>query len=891
MPTYQGGPAAPGRSSGGRLANKFKIRSRTWDLIAAIGSVVLLVVGFGGLFFLQGADATATLTLWFVVALGIVTFLFFAGPGIVYSARKRNKTLKKTLPGGTMAWIRSHLYLPILALVAAFVHATVVPFQDVLSSGKVLLVVGIVVAVAGVCRHHLIGVQKQALNVDVSISKIVDGQPRRFRQLAADLVEGRRPVADIEADVAQLGPEQQEVWTKVRALSDEVNKNFPRTGGQSRSVRTYKFLRAVHAPLTIVLFLLLGYHLWDVFGAEQAALGDEASAYQSAETCADCHSDIEEDWNKSAMAHAQTSALMEAQLPVTLAENRRLAEERGEEQQALYDAAAKSCINCHAPVGAQFTDDINALLPLDEPSGDDPPAVDSDNPALVSDGVACITCHSQAEAPAERAGFGPLAIEHDGAAYYGEFYGPLFDDPNPLPVRVHDIDGDQPLWTDEISSSQLCGACHNVVVDIDGDGLSPVEGAEQGLDGAAATSDEDGDFILDQNEIDDSDEDGRNDDLVLQTTYDEWQDYVVGFNDRFADNPDQTLAAPLGCTSCHMPTEGDGEQPVVDVAPGLLPNPDREFRSHTFVGVDYDLDVDSYGSQEAFDQVLEDRQALIESAVTLKVDNVGGDQVTGDSFLADVTVSNNLLGHNFPTGFAFARQFWLEVTAETADGQEVCLRDFGTGAESACGSGQIDSQTEDLPQCDPVATAEALGLDPSEFTNSNVEFAFTAEDCDPWLANFQKILTDGDQDEDGVFVEVPYQTFLGGIVQDRFRIADNLQMRAVNPTRLNADGEDQTELVIPYEFDTSQLAPGTEITVTATMHFRHLPPYFIRALAAAQDNAGDMPESARIDDPDDLIDNLVVQEVVTASSGQGRVLACEGPQNREGASILDCIDD
>ena len=891
MPTYQGGWARSVRLSGGSLANKFQIKSRTWNLIAGIGSAVLLVAGFGGLFVLQGADASATLTLLFVAGLGVVTFLLFAGPGIVYSARKRNKTLKKTLPGGTMAWIRSHLYLPILALVAAFVHATVVPFQDVLSSGKVLTVLGIVVAVAGVCRHHLIGVQKQALNVDVSISKIVDGQPRRFRQLAADLVEGRRPVADIEADVAQLGPEQQDVWRKVRELSDEVNKNFPRTGGQSRSIRTYKFLRAVHAPLTVALFVVLGYHVWDVLGASQAVLGDEASAYASADTCADCHSDIADEWSVSAMAHAQTSALMEAQLPVTLAENRRLADERGAEQQALYDAAAKSCINCHAPVGSQFTDDINALLPLDEPRGDNPPAVDSDNPALVSDGVACTTCHSQAEAPAERAGFGPLAIEHGGDAYYGEFYGPLFDDPNPLPVRLHDIDGDQPLWSDEVTSSELCGACHNVAVDIDGDGLSPVEGAQQGLVGAEATSDEDGDFILDQNEVDDSDEDGNLDDLVLQTTYDEWQDYVVGFSDRFADNPDQTLAAPLGCTSCHMPTEGDGEAPVVDVAPGLLPNPDRDVRSHTFIGVDYDLDIDSYGDQEVFDEVLAEREALIGSAVTLKVDNVDGDTVNGDQFEADVTVSNNLLGHNFPTGFAFARQFWLEVTATTADGEEVCLVDFGIGAESACGSGEIESQTQDLPQCDPLVAADALGLDPAEFSNSNILLAGTQEDCDPWLANFQRILTDGDQNDDGVFEEVPYQTFLGGVVKERARIADDLSMRVLNPTRLNADGEDQSELVIPYVFDTSQIADGAAVTVTATMHFRHLPPYFIRALAEAQNDAGEMPESARIDDPDDLVDNLVVTEVVSADSGQGRVLACEGPQNREGASILDCIDE
>ena len=876
------------------MANKFQIKSRTWNLISGIGSAVLLIAGFGGLFVLQGMDASAGLTLLFVAGLGLVTFLFFAGPGMVYSARKRNKTLKKTLPGGTMAWIRSHLYLPILALVAAFVHATVVPFQDALSSGKVLLVVGIVVAVAGVCRHHLIGLQKTALNVDVSISKIVDGQPRRFRQLAADLVEGRRPVSDIESDVALLGPEQQAVWKEVRELSDEVNKHFPRAGGQSRSVRAYKFLRAAHAPLTIVLFLLLGYHVWDVLGAQQAAFGDEASSYSSADTCADCHSEIADDWGVSAMAHAQTSALMEAQLPVTLAENRRLADELGPDQQALYDAAAKSCVNCHAPVGAQFTDDINALLPLNEPSGDQPPAVSSDNPALIADGVACITCHSQGEAPAERAGFGQLAVQHGGSANYGSFFGPLFDDPNPLPVRVHDLDGEQPMWSDEVANSELCGACHNVAVDIDGDAqgstLSPVEGAEQGLSGDGATSDEDGDFILDQNEIDDTDEDGNQDDLVLQTTYDEWQDYVVGFSDRFADNPDQTLDGPLGCTSCHMPTEGDGTAPVVDVAPGLLPNPDRDVRSHTFVGVDYDLDTSTYGSQEVFDEVLAEREAFLQSAVTLKVDNVDGDTVAGDTFQADVTVSNNLLGHNFPTGFAFARQFWLEVTAETADGTEVCLFDLGVGDESACGSGVIDNNTDDLPQCDPEAAADALGLDPDLPSNVNIELQGTTEDCDPWLANFQRILTDGDPDDDGTFVEVPYQSFLGGIVKERVRIADQLSMRVLNPTRLNADGEDQTELTIPYVFDTSQIADGETVTVTAKLRFRHLPPYFIRALADAQDDAGDMPESARIDDADALVDNLVVTDVVSATSGQGRVLACEGPQNRADASILDCID-
>ena len=853
------------------MAGKFQIKSRTWNLITAIGSAILLVVGFGGLFVLQASDSGATAVFVFVALLGLLTLLLFCGPGAVYPARKRIKAIKSALPGGTLAWIRSHLYLPILALVAAFVHATSVPYRSLLTSGKVLLLVGILVAIAGWCRHHLIGLQKTALNVDITISKIVDGQPRRFRQLAADLVEGRRPVQDIEADVAQLGPEQQQVWTQVRELSDKVSRHFPRAGGQSRTVRQYKLLRALHAPLTIVLFVLLGYHLWDVFGVTQQAVGDEKDEIAAAETCAGCHDEIHDDWERSSMAHAQTSTIMEAQLPVTLAENAQLAADLGEEQQAIFDSSAKTCVNCHAPVGSQFTDQIDALLPLDEGSENRDAAVGGGNASVQSDGVGCVTCHSQELAPAERAGFGALPIERAGALSYGTFYGPLFDDPNPLPTRAHEVDDNEVMWNDPVRSSELCGACHNVAVDIDGDGLSPVPGAEQGLDGDAALSDEDGDFILDQNEID-LDENGVAEDLILQTTYDEWQDYIVSFDERIGQG------TPLGCSGCHMPTEGDGEQGVVDVAPGLMPVPDRQARTHTFVGVDYDLDPEAYDSQEDFDRSIAERAALLGSAVTLQVEN-DDDEVFGDTFGSTVTVSNNLLAHNFPTGFAFARQFWLEVTAETADGEEVCLVD-DLGIDGDCGSGVIESDAEDLPQCD-IFGAEG-------FTNSNVEMQGTQEECDPWLANFQKILTDGDPDGDGVFTEVSYQSFLGGIVQDRFRVEDDLQMAALNPTRQNDAGEDQTSIDIPYVFDTSEIADGEEITVTARLRFRHLPPYFIRDLAERQEGI-DMPDSARIEDPDELIGNLIVTDVVTAASGQGAQLACPGPQNDPSASILDCL--
>jgi hypothetical protein len=130
--------ASDGEERRGTVAgpNKFQIRAKNWDVGVLIGSLAVLLFGFGGLFLLQSTDSAGSPTLLFVVLLGLVTFALFAGPGIVYVLRKRNAWVKAKLPGGTMPWIRSHLYLPITALVAAFVHATVVPFRANLSSGK-----------------------------------------------------------------------------------------------------------------------------------------------------------------------------------------------------------------------------------------------------------------------------------------------------------------------------------------------------------------------------------------------------------------------------------------------------------------------------------------------------------------------------------------------------------------------------------------------------------------------------------------------------------------------------------------------------------------------------------------------------------------------------------
>jgi len=1006
----------------------FQIRSKRWDVGVLIGSIVLLLVGFGGLFLLQQTDSAGTPTLLFIVFVGIVTFCFFAGPGIVYVLRKRNAWVKKTLPGGTMPWIRSHLYLPILALVAGFIHASIVPFRAHLSSGKVLLVLGVLVSIAGVARHHLIGVQKAALNVNVAISKLSTGQPRDFRRLVADFTDTARPVEEIDAEMTRFSPDLQERWAKIKGLRAEVDKHFPRTGGQRLNVRSYKVWRALHPPLTIILFAVLAFHVWDVLGGGQFG-SDQKAKFVAAESCAGCHSRTYQEWAGSAMTHAQTSTITVAQLPVTLAENRLLADNalrdhNGElpannpdgspnvvKQDQLFAASAKVCTTCHAPIGARFAPNADALFPFGSKNSagvkGEGTAVSGGGPVIQSDGVNCQTCHGTSKPPAElQAATGPLNNETASGGGFGAVFAPLFKDPNPLPQRIHDIgQGTDNFWNDSIQTSQLCGACHDVKLDLQGDGLAVDPNADptdpnapdtnfngDDTNGAPITDlataqnhDSNGDLTLDENKAD------PKHDVVLQTTYDEWQDYVAffdapnGFRDRYDTldkfaNPNDK---PLGCSDCHMPlqSKADPTAEVVDHAPGLLPIPQRDYHEHTFVGVDYDLDPSKYDlpglPSNMLDKVLADREALVRSAVTLKVEpktdlvtpnNAGllrqtdenGDLQNGKLVTFTVQVRNNLLAHTFPTGFAFARQFWLQVSAKTKNGDPICLSapfvagDGSLPVATPCASGVLgvdtktaprdavkkaddgpssDDAATDLRSCDPNKVANALNLDvatmkanaastppkaPTDPTtgitlqNLDVQLArsFGNDNCDPWLTNFQKILTDGDPQSTGTKTEVSYQSFVPNLVQIRGRIATGEPVTDLQPVRLTPDPKDKTKLdrqdtgLYDYTFfvpDSLGVTSTDDIVVTAKMEFRNLPPYFVADLAQAQQdilNQGfNVPAEAQIFDDDahpsrleDLLGHESITEVGTATSEDGNeTLGCDqGPQNVVGGTILDC---
>src|SRR5207237_3659915 len=73
--------------------------------------------------------------------------------------------------------------------------------------------------------------------------------------------------------------------------------------------------------------------------------------------------------------------------------------------------------------------------------------------------------------------------------------------------------------------------------------------------------------------------------------------------------------------------------------------------------------------------------------------------------------------------------------------------------------------------------------------------------CDPWLANFQKILTDGGTEQPGTFHEVAYQTLLPDIVKLRTRVATQQVMAPLESVRLKQGVADPTSITLPYAFD------------------------------------------------------------------------------------------
>ncbi|MEL7088856.1 MAG: multiheme c-type cytochrome, partial [Planctomycetota bacterium] len=335
------------------------------------------------------------------------------------------------------------------------------------------------------------------------------------------------------------------------------------------------------------------------------------------------------------------------------------------------------------------------------------------NTYATNDGIDCATCHQFTGTPTD--GLAGSATYQDDLRPGRVFVGGL-EDPvgNSYHQSQHNPRFDAPETT--------CKSCHNVMLDRNGDGRNDDAGI----------------------------------DLVLQTTFREFE---------------QEYAGTETCVTCHMPLTSSTRLAETAGIPRQQDHtaPPREVRSHAFVGVDYPLDTVSISDPQKAD-----RAALLKSAAIFSIDETSG-LFADDQFSFDVLIDNNNLGHKLPTGFAFARQMWVEIIVTDSAGNEIFT------------SGVLATPTDDL--CDTETLTDAMA-----------EFVIGCDAPDPQLVNLQQKLVDDVaalRDAGGNLVrddygntigiqaptgkETPLQNLNGGAVA-RTRPSDGQVLARISPT-------------------------------------------------------------------------------------------------------------
>ncbi|MDP6444885.1 MAG: multiheme c-type cytochrome [Pirellulaceae bacterium] len=338
--------------------------------------------------------------------------------------------------------------------------------------------------------------------------------------------------------------------------------------------------------------------------------------FPSAKQCGQCHPREYREWSRSMHAYAQQS-------PAFVALNSHLQERTG-------GTIGTLCSRCHTPVGTALGE--NALMQNNHRS------------RISMEGVTCVACHRRAS-PHYKAS-GRVAVLPGSlleTCVFGPFENPVYSD-----SETHKS---QPL--PYIKSSQFCAECHDV--------FNP-----RGL--------------------------------RLEEAFSEWQN---------------SPAAKQGitCQMCHMgPVQG---QPIPDdgrpwgriaEVPGIPPEriPLRRIVDHTFAGPDYSL-LPNTEFPHKLDWMYEvdyrdvskltphQRRTLYEIRLknrdSLRIANakrhelfrgsaklsVSHPQIAaaGRKTRVRVDVTNNVAGHNFPTGFAAERQLWVSIAVVDPFGRTV----------------------------------------------------------------------------------------------------------------------------------------------------------------------------------------------------------------------------
>ncbi|MEE9383782.1 MAG: multiheme c-type cytochrome [Nannocystaceae bacterium] len=312
---------------------------------------------------------------------------------------------------------------------------------------------------------------------------------------------------------------------------------------------------------------------------------DDYAEVMDPKTCESCHPKHYKQWLGSMHAYA-------ADDPVFLAMNRRGQRETNGE-------LGDFCIKCHAPMAVRLGATADGLNVAELPR--------------FMKGVTCYFCHNVASV--EGTHNNPLRLREDGT-----MLGSIAD---PYPNPVHDSAYSRLLDDNAFESSDMCGACHDIVT-------------PQGVH--------------------------------LERTFAEWKNSFYAAPS--PDDPHQPAFYGLMCSSCHMQRELNlGPIAEFEGVPG-----GRGIHDHRFAGVDTVMTAfpDAELGPELLEEQLEARRAQRSYALfaTLCVQEM----MDGGGHVVTAWLHNESAGHAWPSGAAQDRRTWVEVVA-SSDGRPV----FETG--------------------------------------------------------------------------------------------------------------------------------------------------------------------------------------------------------------------
>ncbi|MBS2013389.1 MAG: hypothetical protein JST00_10905 [Deltaproteobacteria bacterium] len=736
---------------------KFFEKGWAWFLVTGfVAFILFLVVGFFATGVLNNANdlrfgPNIRGYTFAGIAMGVLSLLFMFLTGW-YSLHKRRNVTGASM----MTWLWSHVWLGLLALFTAALHAGFGLISLSFTSGKLLFFFLFIIvftgilwrlaysrippkAAAQVLNYSKEGALDRAEQQALEIAKLTAGKSDGLQRIKEILLQREIPPPEMQQLASQVPPEEQALLEELILLAASRRRALARPPLQERFTRKLQGWRKWHVPLAFVFLGVLGIHLFGAFDLHRRAVpvglaqDGPLAAYRPSADCGGCHRSIYNAWKDSMHAHAITS-------PITVVQNNL------DMKHSLGTTESpdprRMCINCHGPAVAAMTESDHLPLGYEREK----------------EGVECVSCHQLQEAVTP--GGGALASVYNvklqrGDVYFGRLDGPVGN-------AYHRSERNDLFDKPEL----LCATCHMVNYDKNHDGRI-VKGV----------------------------------DLVLQTTLDEYREY-------------QKNGGKATCVSCHMPVVPGARNAADGAVPLLLedyPPPDRQIHDHSFVGVDYPLDEVAKGK----DPQKAKRAKMLASAATFSLESTS---VQKNNLAIKLNIDNQT-GHNLPTGFAFARQMFIELVVQD-------------GATTIFSSGVLKNPADDL--CDDGTFGD--------LTNPLRGFVNGCAEVDKHLVNIQLKLVDkiaalADPagrpllDEGGEHIliqsqgakgETYLQELTGGAVA-RKRPIDGAGLGPIRPLQRRS-----------YTYNVP-LPPNVRAgTFTARLLFRNLPPYWLRGMAREQ---------------------------------------------------------